>query len=194
MEKRSVNERLVGRCNRRVFIYWARIVHVARFGKVWIFHTHLTWFTSECRLIPPPYSSGAAGAQDPHERSAKEEETCLKCFSLNIFIFSDKKVPGQASMGIYPSKIIYSKGKSLRKEGCSRMLLPVRAKKETRERKTGRSLISEKFKIFFIRCSKEIASRPRMLVTSRWPFLTSGSHDRNVVLNIKLPATSRVFA
>lgn len=66
--------------------------------------------------------------------------------------------------------------------------------KETRERKTGRSLISEKFKIFFIRCSKEIASRPRMLVTSRWPFLTSGSHDRNVVLNIKLPATSRVFA
>lgn len=73
------NKRLVGCCNRRVFIYWARESCTRRnlHGKVWIFHTHLTWFTSECRLIPPPYSSRAAGAQDPHERSAKEEETCL---------------------------------------------------------------------------------------------------------------------
>lgn len=73
------NKRLVGCCNRRVFIYWARESCTRRnlHGKVWIFHTHLTWFTSECRLIPPPYSSRAAGAQDPHERSAKQEETCL---------------------------------------------------------------------------------------------------------------------
>lgn len=134
-------------------------MHVAQFGKVWIFHTHLTRFTSECRLIPPPYSSRAAGAQDPHERSAKEEETCLKrvmLFSEYYFPRQESSIGGQASMEIYPSKII--RKKNLRKNPVQKRkaaleisLLRCYCRFFLQERDTedrGKSLISEKFKTF----------------------------------------------
>lgn len=114
MVEKHRNKRLVvatGEClfTGRESCTWRNLRH----GKVWIFHTHLTWFTSECRLIPPPYSSGAAGAQDPHERSAKEEETCLKRYVSFWIIFSETRKL-QASAELSRRKSFIRKKKSLR--------------------------------------------------------------------------------